>query len=121
MNDDHLIFGRYEPGEAGETGDVDVEELLAVLAATPDAPVTEDVEPPPSRRREPGTEVSDSRRRHRVWLIIAVVVLVVIVAALAAGFVIWRSTAGQVPDYQGSGGTEVIVLRLRKDGRATSG
>ena len=118
MNDDHLIFGRYEPGEAGETGDVDVEELRAVLASTPDAPVAEAVELPPSQRREPGTEISDSRRRHRVWLIIAVVVLVVIVAALAAGFVIWRSAAGQVPDYQGSGDKEVIVRVQGGDGPA---
>ena len=36
-------------------------------------------------------------------------VLLVIVAGLAAGFVIWRSTADSVPDYQGAGDTEVII------------
>jgi len=114
VTEDHLIFG-HEPGE---TGDVDVDELRAALAATPDPPVTDALPTPPPRRRDPEIERSASRRRHRVWLIIAVVVLVVIVAALAAGFVIWRSTAGQVPDYQGTGDTEVIVRVQGGDGPA---
>ncbi|HEY5152060.1 MAG TPA: hypothetical protein VIJ23_20055, partial [Mycobacterium sp.] len=112
MTEDHLIFG-HEPGE---TGDVDVDELRAALAATPDPPVTDALPTPPPRRRDPEIERSTSRRRHRVWLIFAVVVLVVIVAALAAGFVIWRSTAGQVPDYQGTGDTEVIIRVQGGDG-----
>ena len=77
MTDDHLIFGRHEPGE---TGDVDVDELRAALASTPDTPAAATVPAPPPRRRDPEIERFGSRRRHRVWLIIAVVVLVVIVA-----------------------------------------
>ena len=115
MTDDHLIFGRHEPGE---TGDVDVDELRAALASAPETPVAAALPTPPPRRRDPEVERSDSRRRHRVWLIVAVVVLVVIVAGLAAGFVIWRSAAGQVPDYQGSGDTEVIVRVQGGDGPA---
>lgn len=99
---DHLgIFGR----EPGETGDLDVDELRAALVGAPvDSP---DVEPPD----EPSDadRAAAARRRHRRWLIFAVVVLVVIVAALAAVFVIWRSTADEVPDYQGQGDTEVVI------------
>lgn len=118
MTDDHLIFGRHE---TGETGDVDVDELRAALASTPDTPdtpVAATVPVAPPRRRDPEIERSDSRRRHRVWLIIAVVVLVVIIAGLAAGFVTWRSTTGQVADYQGTGDTEVIVRVQGGDGPA---
>ena len=43
------------------------------------------------------------------WLVFAVVVLVVIVAGLVAGFVIWRSTADEVPDFAGQGDTEVVI------------
>jgi len=43
-------------------------------------------------------------------------VLVVIVAGLATGFMIWRSTADQVPDYQGTGDTEVIIRVQGGDG-----
>lgn len=99
---DHLgIFGR----EPGETGDVDVDELRAALVGTP-------VDPPDVG---PAQEVSDAdraaaaRRRHQRWLIFAVVVLVVIVAALATVFVIWRSTADEVPNFQGQGDTEVVI------------
>lgn len=45
---DHLIFGR----EPGETGDVDVDELKAALAAAPDAD-TEPRGPPPPPRNPP--------------------------------------------------------------------
>jgi len=113
VTDDHLIFGRHEPGE---TGDVDVHELRAALASAPDTPVAAPVAPPPPSRHEPEIQRSDSRRRHRLWLIIAVVVLVVIVAGLATGFMIWRSTADQVPDYQGTGDTEVIIRVQGGDG-----
>ncbi|HYN71430.1 MAG TPA: endolytic transglycosylase MltG [Nakamurella sp.] len=115
MTDDHLIFGRHE---TGETGDVDVDELRAALASTPDTPDAATVPAPPPRRRDPEIERSASRRRHRVWLIVAVVVLVVIIAGLAAGFVIWRSTTGQVADHQGTGDTEVIVRVQGGDGPA---
>jgi len=96
------IFGR----EPGETGDLDVDELRAALAAAPNEPRTND---------EPPHELSDAeraaaaRRRHRRWLVFAVVVLLVIVAGLVAGFFIWRSTTDVVPDYDGLGDTEVVV------------
>ena len=110
---DHLgIFGRDE----GETGDVDVDQLRAALAATPPDPPVPGAEPEP----EPtDTErAAAARRRHRRWLVFAVVVLVVIVAGLSVGFVLWRSTADVVPDYAGPGDTEVVVRVQSGDGIA---
>ncbi|ACV79625.1 endolytic transglycosylase MltG [Nakamurella multipartita] len=108
MND-HLIFGR----EPGETGDVDVDELKAALAANPD-PVDETVvaEPEPS----PEERAISARRRHRTWLVFAIVVLLVIVAGLIAGFVVWRSGTDQVPDHAGTGDAEVVVRIQGGDG-----
>ncbi len=103
MNDQLGIFGRGD----GETGELDVDELKAALAATPPEDSI-DSEPPPSR---PEREV-DSRkavRRHRRWVVFSVVVLVVIVAGLISGFVLWRSTADIVPDFAGPGGDEVVI------------
>ena len=86
MND-HLIFGR----EPGETGDVDVDELKAALAAGPDA--DDELHEPAAVAPEPTPEerARIARRRHRSWLVFAVVVLLVIVAGLVAAFVVWRS------------------------------
>ncbi|WP_420121997.1 endolytic transglycosylase MltG [Nakamurella sp.] len=109
---DHLIFGR----EPGETGDVDVDELKAALAAAPDA----DPEPPGAAPATPDPTPEDrartARRRHRTWLVFAVVVLLVIVAGLVAGFMIWRSGTDEVPDYAGPGDTEVVVRIQGGDG-----
>jgi UPF0755 protein len=104
MNDQLGIFGREE----GETGDLDVDELRAALAAESAQPTSEDQPPkaPPPTEEE---RAESARRRHRRWLVFAVVVLLVIVAGLIAGFFIWRSTADEVPDYTGQGDTEVIV------------
>lgn len=110
MND-HLIFGR----EPGETGDVDVDELKAALAANPDdEPHPAVVAPEPT----PQDRARTARRRHRSWLVFAVVVLLVIVAGLIAGFVVWRSGTEEVPDYAGSGETEVVVRIQGGDGIA---
>ena len=109
---DHLIFGR----EPGETGDVDVDELKAALAAAPDA----DTEPrgaaPAAPEPTPEERARTARRRHRSWLVFAVVVLLVIVAGLVAGFLIWRSGTDEVPDYSGGGDTEVVVRIQGGDG-----
>jgi UPF0755 protein len=109
MND-HLIFGR----EPGETGDVDVDELKAALAANPDeqAPEAEAVRPEPT----PQERARTARRRHRTWLVFAVVVLLVIVAGLIAGFMVWKSGTEEVPDYAGTGDTEVVVRIQGGDG-----
>jgi UPF0755 protein len=104
MNDQLGIFGREE----GETGDLDVDQLRAALAAESAQPVPEDQPPkPPPPTEEERAETA--RRRHRRWLVFAVVVLLVIVAGLIAGFIIWRSTADQVADFSGQGDTEVII------------
>jgi UPF0755 protein len=99
---DHLgIFGR----EPGETGELDVDQLRAALAAPTDPPGQ--VEPP----HEPSDaeRAEAARRRHHRWLVFAVVVLLVIVAGLTAVFFFWRSTVEEVPDFQGQGDTEVVV------------
>ena len=115
MTDDHLgIFGGRDEGE---TGDVDVEELRAALAAAPDDDSLPEPEPPRARPPDPGRSAT-RRRRHRLSVFIAILVLVVIIAGLAVGFVKWRSNVDQVPDYQGSGGTEVIVRVQGGDGPA---
>lgn len=104
MNDQLGIFGREE----GETGDLDVDQLRAALAAESAQPAPADQPPKPL----PPTEedrAETARRRHRRWLVFAVVVLLVIVAGLIAGFIIWRSTADEVADFTGQGDTEVIV------------
>jgi UPF0755 protein len=108
---DHLgIFGKDE----GETGELDVHELRAALAATPTEPPV-DGDPPP--RPIPDEErAASARRRHRRWLVFAVVVLLVIVAGLIAGFVLWRSTAEEIPDFAGPGDTEVVVRIQSGDG-----
>src|SRR6476619_5273784 len=104
MNDQLGIFGREE----GETGDLDVDELRAALAAESAQPTSEDQPPkaPPPTEEE---RAESARRRHRRWLVFAVVVLLVIVAGLIAGFFICRSTAEVVPDYVGLGDTEVVI------------
>ena len=111
MND-HLIFGR----EPGETGDVDVDELKAALAAGPDA--DDELHEPAAVAPEPTPEerARIARRRHRSWLVFAVVVLLVIVAGLVAAFVVWRSGTEEVPDYAGTGDTEVVVRIQGGDG-----
>ncbi len=110
---DHLIFGR----EPGETGDVDVDELKAALAAAPDAGHTEPRGAAPAAPEPtPEERARTARRRHRSWLVFAVVVLLVIVAGLVAGFLIWRSGTDEVPDYNGSGDTEVVVRIQGGDG-----
>ena len=110
MSDQLGIFGRSD----GETGDVDVDELKAALAAGP-SDVPDDTAPAPhGTDREPDPRAA--ARRHRRWLVFAVVVLVIIVAALSAGFVFWRSTADVVPDYTGSGDTEVVIRVQGGDG-----
>ena len=110
MSDQLGIFGR----EPGETGELDVDELRAALAAAPVGPSAAAAPPPP----EPtdAERAAAARRRHRRWLIFAVVVLLVIVAGLAVGFVIWRSTADEVLDYPGPGDTEVVVRVQGGDG-----
>lgn len=109
---DHLIFGR----EPGETGDVDVDELKAALAANPDP--ADDHHDPAALVAEPTDEerARIARRRHRTWLVFAVVVLLVIVAGLTAGFIVWKSGTKEVPDYAGTGDTEVIVRIQGGDG-----
>ena len=42
--------------------------------------------------------------------------LVIIVAGLIAGFVLWRNTADEIPDFSGAGDTEVIVRVQSGDG-----
>ncbi len=111
---DHLgIFGR----EPGETGDVDVDELKAALAARPD-PDPHPHEIPAKPERTPADRARTARRRHRTWLVFAIVVLLIIVAGLVAGFVVWRSTKDEVPDYAGTGDTEVVVRIQGGDGIA---
>ncbi|MET0863564.1 MAG: endolytic transglycosylase MltG [Nakamurella sp.] len=111
MSDGLGIFGR----EPGETGDLDVDELRAALTAKPtDPPEAGRVPEPPSDAERAET----ARRKHRRWLVFAVVVLVVIVAALVTVFVIWRSTADEVPDYAGAGDTEVVIRVQGGDGPA---
>ena len=109
---DHLIFGR----EPGETGDVDVDELKAALAANPDP--ADDHHDPAALVAEPTDEerARIARRRHRTWLVFAVVVLLVIVAGLTAGFIVWKSGTKEVPDYAGTGDTEVVVRIQGGDG-----
>jgi UPF0755 protein len=109
MND-HLIFGR----EPGETGDVDVDELKAALAAGPDDELHEPaaVAPEPT----PEERARTARRRHRTWLVFAVVVLLVIVAGLVGAFMVWKSGTEEVPDYAGTGDTEVVVRIQGGDG-----
>ena len=102
MSDNLGIFGR----EPGETGELDVDELKAALAATPGDPAGL-AEPPPELSDE--DRAAAARRRHRRWLVFAVVVLLVIVASLVVVFILWRSTVEEVPDYQGQGDTEVVV------------
>ncbi len=110
MSDQLGIFGRGD----GETGELDVDELKAALAAGPSDDAGDPVPPPrrPEREADPRAAV----RRHRRWLVFAVVVLVVIVAGLVAGFVFWRSTADVVPDYAGAGDTEVVIRVQGGDG-----
>ncbi len=105
MTDQFGLFGRRE----GETGELDVHELREALAA---GPAAEPVSAPNRRQRRrdraperPGA----ARRRHRRWLVFAVVVLLVIVGSLVAGFALWRSRTAVVPDYAGSGGSEVVI------------
>jgi UPF0755 protein len=109
---DHLIFGR----EPGETGDVDVDELKAALAANPDP--ADDHHDTAALVAEPTDEerARTARRRHRTWLVFAVVVLLVIVAGLIAGFIVWKSGTEEVPDYAGTGDTEVVVRIQGGDG-----
>ena len=78
---------------------------------------------PPTRRRRRAAAANlgrgtgaIARRRHRRWLVFAVIVLVVIVAGLIAGFIIWRSTADEIPDFAGQGDTEVVVRVQSGDG-----
>lgn len=111
MND-HLIFGR----EPGETGDVDVDELKAALAANPDPDDDHHDVVPAQPEPTPDERARIARRRHRTWLVFAVVVLLVIVAGLIAGFVVWRSGTEEVPDYAGTGDTEVVVRIQGGDG-----
>ena len=113
MSDDLGIFGRQD----GETGELDVHELRAALAATPGDPAAPSAPPPALPHEETAAERAiAARRRHRRSLIFSVVVLLVIVAGLIAGFVIWRSTANVVPDYAGPGDTEVVVRVQSGDG-----
>ena len=103
------IFGR----EPGETGDVDVDELKAALAARPDPDLpTVPAKPEPT----PEQRARSARRRHRTWLVFAIVVLLVIVAGLVAGFMVWKSRTEVIPDYSGSGDTEVVVRIQGGDG-----
>jgi UPF0755 protein len=106
---DHLIFGR----EPGETGDVDVDELKAALAARPDA-AEPAAEVKPERTAE--QRARTARRRHRSWLVFAIVVLVVIVGGLVAGFIVWKSGSEEIPDHAGTGDTEVVVRIQGGDG-----
>ena len=105
------IFDR----EPGETGDVDVDELKAALAARPDPD-----EPTAPAKPEPTPEerARAARRRHRTWVAFAVVVLLVIVAGLVAGFLVWKSGTEEIPDYAGAGDTEVVVRIQGGDGIA---
>jgi UPF0755 protein len=108
---DHLgIFGREE----GETGELDVHELRAALAAGPTEP--DPAAPPPPPLISDEERAHTARRRHRRWLVFAVIVLLIIVAGLIAGFVLWRNTADEIPDFSGSGDTEVIVRVQSGDG-----
>src|SRR4029077_8371829 len=110
---DHLgIFGQQN----GETGDVDVDELRAALAATPAESAAADKEQP--RKQSDEERAGAARRRHRRWLVFAVVVLLIIVGGLVTGFVLWRSTANVIPDYAGTGDTEVVVRVQSGDGIA---
>ena len=77
---DHLgIFGREE----GETGELDVHELRAALAAGPTEP--DPAAPPPPPLISDEERAQTARRRHRRWLVFAVIVLLIIVAGLIAG------------------------------------
>src|SRR6476659_6522891 len=108
---DHLgIFGREE----GETGELDVHELRSALAAGPTEP--DPAAPPPPPLISDEERAHTARRRHRRWLVFAVIVLLIIVAGLIAGFVLWRNTADEIPDFSGSGDTEVIVRVQSGDG-----
>ncbi len=110
MTDHLVIFGR----DPGETGDLDVDELRAALAASPAEPSAPGAEPP--HELTDSERAAAARRRHRRWLVFAVVVLLVIVAGLIVGFIMWRSTADVVPDYAGQGDTEVVVRVQSGDG-----
>ena len=90
------ITSDLRPRDDGETGDVDVDELRAALAAAPGRPGSDEEPPNPRRSRPRDRSAPSGRRRHRRWLVFAVVVLVVIVAGLVVGFFIWRSTADEV-------------------------
>ena len=108
---DHLgLFGRPE----GETGELDVQELRAALAGSPDDPDPHETAAP--HKAVAVEDPAKASRRHRRWLVFAVVVLVFIVAGLIAGFVLWRSTADVVPDYAGPGDTEVVIRVQGGDG-----
>ena len=110
MSDQLGIFGRSD----GETGELDVDELKAALAAAPtEAPRDA---PPIPRGPEHAPDPGAAARRHRRWLVFAVVVLIVIVAALIAGFLFWRSKADVIPDYAGTGGNEVVIRVQGGDG-----
>lgn len=110
MSDQLGIFGREE----GETGELDVDQLRAALAAVPIGPDPQT--PPPPRQIPDEKRTTTARRRHRRWLIFAVVVLLIIVSGLIVGFIIWRSTAQVVPDFVGPGDTEVIIRVQGGDG-----
>lgn len=106
------LFDRQDPGD---TGELDLDELRAALAANP-AP------PPPLSRREQRIEHAERRRaarerrrsrRRSTW--IAVLVLVLLAAGLAAGLMAWRATHDDVADHPGVGETEVIVRIQRGD------
>ncbi len=104
---DHLIFGRRDDGE---TGDVDVDELRAALAAAPADPPEEQHEPAPVRARPlPPERPPRSRRRRWISSVIAILILIVIVAGLVVGYLVWRTSANTVDDFQGTGDTEVVV------------
>lgn len=110
MSDQLGLFGRGD----GETGELDVDELKAALAAAPsDAPIESK---PPRGRSEREVHPRKAARRHRRWVVFSVVVLVVIVAGLISGFVLWRSTANVVPDFAGPGGDDVVIRVQGGDG-----
>lgn len=102
-------LGLFEPNE--DTGNVDLNELRAVLARTAtEPPPARDEVPTPRREARAKREAQQRRtKRRRRHTLVAVLVLALLAAGISVGIFLWRSHANEVPNFSGASGEQTFV------------
>jgi len=108
MSDQLGLFGKSEDDENPELNLVDLRAALSRTAGSPTLEPASRVAP--RRAQRVARVVAANRRKRRLrQSVLAVVVLLLLAGGVVVGFKVWRTDATAVPDFAGSGSSEVVV------------